>query len=393
MDREELLKLIEDDDLGLLKAKPKVAATTADGRLVASFQEINEFVRKHGRLPDANPKDVMEFRMYSRLKGVNEDHQKILALMPYDEFSILKPTKSIESVDDILGEDDLDLLADDAENIFNLQHVPKVIEKPDYVAQRKPCSDFEKFEALFKKCQTHLSEGKRQLGSFTREQQIHEGQFFVLRGVLLYIAEKGDKEYRGVKEKKDFRLRCIFENGTESDMLLRSLAAELYKDGRRVSSHEEHLLDGLQGITVEDQETGYIYVLRSLSRNPDIASIQNLYKIGFSKQSIEERVKHAEQEPTFLMAPVKLIESFHCYNLNPQKLELLLHTFFGEACLNIDIYDTDGKRYIPREWFVAPLEVIEQAIQLLINGEIVHYKYNAEMQEIIPKQSGLSQSP
>ena len=165
-------------------------------------------------------------------------------------------------------------------------------------------------------------------------------------------------------------------------MLLRSLAAELYKDGRRVSAHEDHLLDGLQGITEEDQETGYIYVLRSLSKNPDIAAIQHLYKIGFSKQPIESRLKHAETEPTFLMAPVKLIESFQCYNLNPQKLELLLHTFFGESCLNIDIYDADGKRYVPREWFVAPLEVIEQAIQLLINGEIIHYKYDAEKQEI-----------
>ena len=385
MDKEELLKLIEDDDLGLLKTKPKVSATTADDRLIASFQEINEFVRKHGRLPDANPKDVMEFRLYSRLKGFNEEPSKIVALSPYDEFSILKPAKPIESVDAIFEDDDLGLLGDEAENIFTLKHVPKAIEKPDYVAQRKPCPDFEKFEPLFKECQAALSHRKRKLSQFMGEQQIYEGQFFVLRGVLLYIAEKGEKEYRGVKEKKDYRLRCIFENGTESDMLLRSLAAELYKDGRRVTAHEAHLLDGLQGITEEDQETGYIYVLRSLSKDPQIASIQNLYKIGFSKQPIEERIKHTEQEPTFLMAPVKLIESFQCYNLNPQTLELLMHRFFGDTCMDIDLYDANGMRYTPREWFVAPLEVIEQAIQLLINGEIVYYKYDSEKQEIALK--------
>lgn len=384
MDKEELLKLIEDDDLGLLKTKPKVSATTADDRLIAAFQEINEFVKKHNRLPDANPKDVMEFRLYSRLKGFNEDPQKIVALTPYDEFSILKPSKPLGSVDDIFGDDDMGLLADEAESIFNLKHVPKVIDKPDYVAQRKPCPDFEQFEPLFKQCQADLASDKRTLSTFSGEQQIFKGQFFVLKGILLYIADEGELEKTG--RRTNARLRCIFENGTESNMLLRSLAAELYKDGRRVSAHEEHLLDGLQGITEEDQATGYIYVLRSLSKNPDIASIQNLYKIGFSKQPIEERIKHAEQEPTFLMASVKLIESFQCYNLNPQKLELLLHTFFGEACLNIDIYDADGKRYVPREWFVAPLEVIEQAIQLLINGEIVHYKYDTQKQEVILKK-------
>lgn len=383
MDKEELLKLIEDDDLGLLKTKPKVSATTADDRLIAAFQEINEFVRKYGRLPDAT-KDVMEFKLYSRLKGFNEDPEKIIALTPYDEFSVLKPTKPIESIDDIFEDDDLGLLGDDAESIFNLKHVPKVIEKPDYIAQRKPCPNFEEFEPLFKKCQVDLSEGKRSLSIFSGEQQIFKGQFFVLKGILLYIAEEGEREITGGKV--NARLRCIFENGTESDLLLRSLAAELYKDGRRVSAHEEHLLDGFHGITEEDKETGYIYVLRSLSKNPDIASIQNLYKIGFSKQPIESRIKHAEQEPTFLMAPVKLIESFQCYNLNPQKLELLLHTFFGEACLNIDLYDANGKRYIPREWFVAPIEVIEQAIQLLLNGEIIHYRYNSGKQEITLKE-------
>jgi len=380
MNKDELLKLIEDDDLGLLKAKPKVAATTADDRLVASFQEINEFVRKNSRLPDANPKDVMEFRLYSRLKGFNEDPQKILALTPYDELTILKPTKPIESIEDVFSDDDLGLLGDDAESIFTLKHVPKFIEKPDYVAQRKPCSDFDQFEALFKACQTDLASGKRTLSTFSGEQQIFKGQFFVLKGILLYIADEGEREITGGKV--NARLRCIFENGTESDMLLRSLAASLYKDGRRVSVHDEHLLDTLQGITEEDQETGYIYILRSLSKNSEIASIQNLYKIGFSKQPIESRIKYAEEEPTFLMAPVKLIKSFRCYNLNPQKLELLLHTFFGESCLNIDIYDADGKRYVPREWFVAPLEVIEQAIQLLINGEIIHYKYCLQKQNI-----------
>ena len=126
---------------------------------------------------------------------------------------------------------------------------------------------------------------------FINEQQIQKGYFFVLKGILLYVAEVGEVEK--IKGKKNARLRCIFENGTESDMLLRSLSAELYKDGRRVTEHEDHLLDGFSEITDEDEETGYIYVLRSLSNRPEISEIENLYKIGFSTIPVEQRIKNA----------------------------------------------------------------------------------------------------
>lgn len=384
MDKETILKLLEDDEFGLLKTKQKPTNNTADERLIASFQEINDFIEKNGNAPEANPSDVMEFRLYSRLKGFNEDSKKALALSPFDQFSILKPIKPIESVDDVFNDDSIGLLDDEAESIFQLKHVQKSPQKPDYFAKRKPCKDFKRYESLFKECQADLAEKRRVLSPFSGEQQIFKGQFFVLKGILLYIADEGERENNNGKV--NARLRCIFENGTESNMLLRSLAAELYKDGRRVSAHEEHLLDGLNSITDEDEQTGQIYVLRSLSTNSDIASVKNLYKIGFSKQSIESRIQNAEKDPTFLMAPVKLVTSFRCYNLNPQKLEQLIHTFFGEACLNVDIYDSNGKRHIPREWFVAPLDVIEQSIKLLNNGEIVNYKYDRAVQEVVLKK-------
>lgn len=78
------------------------------------------------------------------------------------------------------------------------------------------------------------------------------------------------------------------------------------------------------------------------------------------RNPVEERIKNSTEDPTYLMAPVKIISTFECYNLNPQKLEQLLHNFFGESCLNIDIYDKHGKRHTPREWFIAPFEVIEK---------------------------------
>ncbi len=168
-------------------------------------------------------------------------------------------------------------------------------------------------------------------------------------------------------------------------MLLRSLSAELYKHGRRVSENEDGLFGGSQGITEEDKETGFIYVLRSLSNDPKINSISNLYKIGYSNVPVEERTKNAEQEPTYLMAPVKIISVFTCYNVNPQKLEQLIHNFFGKVCLNFDIFDKNGVRHTPREWFIAPLDVIEDAIEFIITGDIVNYRYDAEKELIVTK--------
>jgi hypothetical protein len=381
VDREELLKLIADDELGLLKVKAKTAVATPDDRLVASFQSINQFVRENGREPGPG-NGVQEHQLFSRLKAIRENKDKIQALANLDEHNLLdKEVKEIKSIADVFADDDLGILDDAAESIFSLKHVPKETTMPDYIARRKPSKDFGEFEHLFKACHADLVAGKRRLLPFAQEQQIEKGLFFVLKGILVYIADVGEREM--VDGKRNARLRCIFENGTESDMLLRSLSAELYKDGRRVSEHDDKLLAGFDNITNEDEETGYIYVLKSRSTRPEIQSIKYLYKIGFSRIPVEERIKNAEQEPTYLMAPVSLVTAYRCYNLNPQKLEMLLHTFFGSACLDIDVYDAAGKRYVPREWFVAPLDIIEQAIHFLLSGEIVNFRYDPEKQIIV----------
>jgi hypothetical protein len=384
MDREDLLRLINDDDLGLLKIPPKRASTaTADDRLISSFDEINKFVGEHGREPKVDPKNVKESQLFYRLKSIRESNEKIQALSDHDQQGLLIEAKKIKSIEDIYQDDDLGILESNAESIFTFEHAPKETTMPDYVARRKPCKDFDQFEHLFTECHAALGTEKRKILPFAKEQQIDKGLFFILKGIMLYIAEVGDRE--AVKGKVNARLRCIFENGTESDMLLRSLSAELYKDGRRVSEHEERLLAGLENITNDDEETGQIYVVKSLSEKEEIKSIENLYKIGFCQVPIEDRIKNAEKEPTYLMAPVAIVNSYLCYNLNVQKLELLLHTFFGNSCLSIDVFDNNGQRHTPREWFIAPLDVIEQAINFLISGEIVDYKYNSEKQEIVRK--------
>lgn len=390
MEKDALKKILEDDDLGLLNIKPKRSSITVDERLLQAFKQINDFYRQNGKEPASNPANILEFQLFNRLKGLRASKEKCEALQGADEFHLLtyvEPPKAITSVAEIFKDDSFGLLDDEAASIFDLKHVPaSVKDMPDKIAQRKRCKDFEQFEPLFKLCHTELASGIREARPFTGEQQIKPGHFFILHGITAYVAEVGKKEVKNGKV--NARLRCIFENGTESNMLLRSLATELYKDetGRRILDHHDKALEALELIQAEDQKSGYLYVLQSLSQVPEIANTKNLYKIGYSRVPVPERIKNATEEPTYLMAPVKVISVFECYNLNPQKFELLLHTFFGNACLNVDVFDKQGKRFSPREWFIAPIHIIEAAANMLISGDIINYRYDPEAQSIAERQ-------
>lgn len=379
MDRDELKKLIDDDDLGLLEVKAlQSAVQTPEERLIEKFYKISDFYREHDREPRKDPDNMQEAQLAMTLEGIRNSHESIATLKALDEFNLLEPPLAPESLDDVFDDDDLGLLDEkgSAAGIFKLTHVPQRSEMPDFIAQREPCEDFSQFEPFFKSCQRELRAGKRQLLPFANEQQIEAGQFFVLKGVMAYVAAVGEKELRGGKN--NARLRLIFENGTESDMLLRSLARELYKDGRRVTEHEDRLIPEMDSVTEEDKPTGYIYVLRSKSEREEIVNEANLYKIGFSSVPVEERIKNAREDPTYLMADVQIVTVFECYNLNPQKLELILHKFFGRVCLEVDVFDKSGKRHTPREWFIAPLAVIEEAIRLTMTGEIIDFTFDSE---------------
>lgn len=289
----------------------------------------------------------------------------------------------------------MDILGGDSEGLFDFNHTPKDYERAqaDFVARRKPCKDFDKYKSIFIEVQKDLANGKRKLIDF-KEDNLREGDFYVHNGVLLLlekvdISQEEQTFTSGKRIRKDGRTLCIFENGTESNMLYRSLAKILYVNGRVVTQNidkiNEEFIGKFSNVTSEDEEAGYIYVLKSKSQDEQITSIQNLYKIGYSKTEVEERIKNAEKEPTYLMAPVNIQGAWKCFNMNPQKLEQLLHNFFGTSCLDVDVFDGKGKRYAPREWFIAPIEVIEQAIELIINGKIVNYKFDAENMMIIRK--------
>lgn len=411
MDKDSILdEIFNNDPLDLLKVKPKNSnARTADERLLASFQEINDFVENNdGKQPEPNMSSISEYQLYSRLKSLREDMVKIEILKPHDINHLLpsitmdevnepqetynKP-KEINSLDDLLNDDSLDILGGDDAGLFDFKHTPKDYDRAqaDFVARRKPCKDFDKYELLLKEVQKELAEGKRKLIDF-KQDNLQEKAFYVHKGLLFYlekinISQKEHYKKDGTRVREDGRTRCIFENGTESNMLKRSVEKILYANGRVVTENiekvNEGFLENFGAITEEDKEAGYIYVLKSKSTDQRIANIKHLYKVGYSKTEVEERIKNAENEPTYLMAPVLIKSAWKCYNMNPQKLEQLLHNFFGKACLNIDIFDKNGIRHSPREWFIVPLDIISQAIQLIINGEIVKYTYDAQNSLIV----------
>ncbi len=375
-------EILGDDPLGLL-SEPKLTAASPDKdeRLLESFEEINTFVQKRAREPQRSS-DMYERTLHVRLQALRQHPEKMEHLKPYDRFHLLQ-TVCINSIDDILNDDVFGLLGGGDEDIFALKNIPKKsdIAQPDYIAARKACKDFEQYEPLFKEVHHDLKTGKRSLAKFEKEQEIYEKEFYILKEVLVYIASKGHLVKKN--KKTNTRLHCIYENGTESDVLMRSLSRELYRDGKRVSRHENKLLENLQTIGEKDEQSGYIYILESLSRDDTIATIKNLYKIGYATTAVKERIKNAINEPTYLMAPVRIVAVYETYNMNTQKFEQLIHRFFGKVCLNVDIFGADGARYTPREWFIVPLEVIEQAIELIISGEIVSYRYDAQNEALV----------
>ncbi|MBT3717755.1 MAG: GIY-YIG nuclease family protein [Gammaproteobacteria bacterium] len=378
----ELDDILDNDPLGLLVIKQNSSSVVSEEtRLIESFEEINRYIDDHDKEPEES-RDISERRMHSRLKNIRLDRMKVTVLMKHDRHGLLEPPKEIETVEDVFDDDILGLLDDEEDDIFTLKHVTKTIDMPEEIARRKPCNEFDKYESLFKQCHVDLKSGKKELRKFTGEQQIIEGHFFILHGVMVYVAKVGEKERKNGKV--NARLRLIFENGNESNMLLRSLATELYKDegGRRVLDPDNDLFPEAQ-VNEDDDATGYVYVLRSLSDDSQISTIDNLYKIGFSSHPVAKRIQNAPKEPTYLMAGVQVITEFQTFNLDPHRLEGLLHQFFAEVCLDIDIYDSEGVKHKPREWFIVPLHVVESAVQLLINGEIVNYLYDSGNQEVI----------
>lgn len=393
--KDKLSKIFESDLLGLLAVdEPKATpASLQDSRLIDSFQEISDFYEANQRCPELGD-DIGEYRLASRLAAIKKDPKKVKTLLPYDYYNLLESeeTKSV-SVEELIRDDPLGLLDgdDEADSIYTLSHVkPSERLRPDYIAHRKVCKDFDLYEEAFQRIHDDLEHGRRRLVEF-KEGDLHEGCYYVLRGVVLYLeqnwAVKQKIEYKsGAKVRREGRTRCIFDNGTESSMLYRSLGKALKLDGFCISDLIEQNENSVS-IDSSDVQNGYIYVLRSLSRAPQIRSIRNLYKIGYCSGDVTTRIKNAVHEPTYLMNDVEVVLAVRCYNLDVPYLEASIHSFFSNVNVYFEVRDDEGIMHYPKEWFTVPLNIIEEAIPLIVDKKIDSYRYDKNLQMIIQKGS------
>lgn len=376
-------QLIDTDVDGLLDLPDKPAKVTSSDRLERAFLEIVEFHRTHGRLPSPTTREISERKLGARLDGILADDTKIEALAHLDELGLLAVPEAPGSIEELLDDDPLGLLSDES-GILDMSGLPVRRQHfaPDDVSRRRPATDFAEFAELFTQKHAELRDGIAQLMPYPGVTHIAPGAFFVLNGVMLFIAEVGETEYKKttVRENKRERLRCVFENGTESRMYRQSLAIRLGdEDGQIVAPRVQ------PQILTDDEVSGYIYVLRSQSTDPHIAGIDDLHKIGFSRGPVEARIKNAEKSPTYLMAPVDIVATYRVYNVRAAAVENLLHRVFAEVRLDLTQVDSKGRNYDPSEWFVVPRIVIDQAIELITSGEIVHYHYDRDLRRLIER--------
>lgn len=335
--------IFDDDDFGLLDSKVKTSTVKTDeDRVIDSFEEINAFFDKNKREP--NKSSMSEYGLMAKLKNFRENESQKKTLTPFDRHNLLgyvaieKPT-----IDDILNEDDdFGLLDSDKDlDIFKFKHTPKPEDRAeaDFVARREAIKDkaFEKYEVMFQKVHKEIKEGKRKIKPFKNiEKNLHVGDFYLMDGILLYLESANLKKEEweqksGNRVRIEGRTRTVFENGTFSNMLFRSLGKQIQKSGKLITNtYEKQAQDlfvnsGL--VNEEDLQTGWIYVLKSKSDNSEISNIKDLYKIGFASNPVDERIKNAKNEATYLFAEVKKIATYKVYNRNADKLEGLLHRF------------------------------------------------------------------
>jgi hypothetical protein len=384
---------MSDPDLDELAAElSEFAAPEAKGgrppreeRVIAGFEEIQRFVEKHGRAPQhGEDRDIFE-RLYAvrldRLRSLPDcravleplDHQGLLA----GAVRVAEPSRDYD-VDQLAAE-----LADvgGADDITVLRHVRASADKraAEEIADRKRCEDFETFKPLFERVQADLKTGLRQAQPIEAGRRaIETGDFFVLDGITLYVAEVGEP-LKTTAGEVDRRLRLIFANGTESNLLLRSLQRAFYNDpaARRLVSPESGQLSFGGELEADDVESGTIYVLRSLSDHPYVAQHRDLiHKIGVTGSKVETRIADAEHDATYLLAKVDVVATYKLAGINRTRMEKLFHKLFASARLNITIKDRFGRPVQPEEWFLVPMFIIDESVARIRDGSITQYLYD-----------------
>lgn len=381
------------DALGVETTPTKTGSFTAkEERIIAGFEDILRFVEVKGRIPQhGEDQDIFE-RLYAtrleRIRAMPETHYLLKGLDHQDLLSQSAFNAQAETalLDDetLLNELGMDLVVDNDINV--LKHVNSFAERQaaEEMAQRTPCQDFDQFKPLFEQVERDLQSDTRQTRRFGKEASINAGDFFILGGQLVYVAEIGET-IKAPNGESDARLRAIYSNSTESNLLRRSLQRALYKDesGRRITDPDAGPLFR-ETLEENDLESGTIYVLRSLSSHPFVAEHRELiHKIGVTGGKVETRIANAVHDATYLLAEVEIVATYKLANINRTKLESLFHRIFAKAQLDLIITDRFGNPVKPKEWFLLPLHVIDQAVKHIVDGTITDMVYDPNNAELI----------
>lgn len=365
--------------------KPAQKRATSSDRLIKSFIEIADFVEQYGHLPSGDG-SFDEKRLFSRLDGIRKDKSKYDKCLPYDSLGILGEYKE-PTQDEMLAEILKNPIFECVEETASLFDIPDYMRKAseeraqaDYIGKRTKCEDFEKYAPLFDEVQHGLDTKTHKLIKF-KEAHLVEGTFFVIEGRLVYLDKIFDTQ-KDKNHKLDGRIRCIYSNGTESDILFRTLGKALYKDGYTVQNTlfdtDEYVRKSFT-ITEYDVVNGFVYVLKSKSTDATISSIKNLYKIGFTTQTVEERITNAKNDATYLYADVDIVATWEVYNIKAVDFENALHQLFKRARLQISAGAAN-----PKEWYIVPYHIIEDAVARLVNGEKI--AYDSHLQTLISEE-------
>lgn len=387
------LENIFDDPLFADITAPRKRTTSSD-RLVAGFQEIMAFYEANGRLPEDVPSEAT---IYHKWIGLLKSEKKIERCRPFDDLGILPQSNprhsepqseycneltEKEQLDTIFNDPLLADIEDDAS--LGLFDIPEYMrerlnarKEAEYIGSRRPCDDFERFADGFKQIHQGLKYGKYKLIKFSI-QNLKVGTYFVEDGTIGYLAAFDDE---GINKHgdRDGRTRVIYENGSEADIKYKTIAKNLSVTGYSIQDCSEMTTEELKQhftLSEKDVESGTIYVLRSKSVRPEIASLKNLYKIGFTVTSVESRIANAKNEPTYLCDDVEIVATWKVYNVKSSTFEALIHKLFASVQLQVTV---DGHQ--PKEWFVVPFKIIEEAVKAVILNKPI--KYDARIQKII----------
>jgi hypothetical protein len=373
-------------ELGVsVEAKGTGAHTPHEERIIAGFEDIQRFYEAHGRPPQHGEElDIFE-RLYAvrldRLRQLPEAPRLLAAL---DVHGLLKAPNQqqavpLETLDDDALLAELGVGQPKEDDITVLRHVRPYEERqsPEEVANRVPCKDFPRFKPLFDVIAADLKAERRETRPFGKDASISTGEFFILGGQIAYVAEVGET-IRAPNGETDARLRVIYGNGTESNLLRRSLQRALYKDdaGRRLTEPAAGPLFGDRW-EEDDIGSGTIYVLRSMSNHPFVAEHRELiHKIGVTGGTVEARIANAAHDATYLLADVDVVATYKLADISRTKLEGLFHRIFASAQLDLTIPDRFGHPVRPREWFLVPLHVIDEAVHRIRDGSITEVTYD-----------------